>query len=168
MAIDDLKTEYARTKTEILKYKAEILKYNIAEPRVRHYLKRSSEKTKDIKKIINQNLLKGRIYKVNDTLEAFEAIAQSPVIDQEGRLKGSYSYDVRDSETFKYTFNVENKLRKYRKEREERLHQEHSEWLQSRQNQPKTPQAEDIKVLDIEEAQPAHEKEDLDNYLLKD
>ena len=53
MAIDDLKTEYARTKTEILKYKAEILKFNIAEPRVRQYLKRSSEKTKDIKKTIN-------------------------------------------------------------------------------------------------------------------
>lgn len=67
MAIDDLKTEYARTKSEILKYKAELLKYNIAEPRVRQFLKRTSEKTKDIKKALNKHLVNARIYKVEHT-----------------------------------------------------------------------------------------------------
>jgi hypothetical protein len=33
-------------------------------------------------------------------------------------MRGNYSYDIKDSETFKTTFMVELKLNKYREERE--------------------------------------------------
>ena len=69
---------------------------------------------KDIKKSLNAILLRSRIFKVHDTMDAFDQLQQSPAVEQQGTIKGCYSYDIRDSETFKQTFIVEEKIKKYR------------------------------------------------------
>ena len=74
MSIEDLKTEYHRTKRDRLKYKAEILKYNLVESRVRYFLEQQDRKMKSVKQHLNSLLMKARIYKVHHTGDAFDKL----------------------------------------------------------------------------------------------
>ena len=97
---------------------------------------------KSVKQHLNSLLMKAKIYKVHHTGDAFDKLQESAYADLDimSRLRGCYSYEIRDSDTFKNTFLVEKKIKDFREERIKRK-------LDLSPNKIEG----DLKVLDIED-----------------
>jgi hypothetical protein len=106
MTIDDLKSEYLKTKSEGNDYKRFLDEGKFVRDLkgIDHILKKIEMKKRLIKQIINQWLNKARINEVNDTIDAFDKLfKQRRTLDHNPRMKTLYSYDITDNHLFKKT-----------------------------------------------------------------
>jgi len=114
MIIDDLKTEYNKTKTEGEHYRILVEAGGVKKEfqAVDYLLKKYDAKKRTIKEIINKWLRQAFIDEVLDTNDAFDKLFKVRKTDPSHRLKTLYSYDIKDNNIFKKTQKIEAKIRK--------------------------------------------------------
>jgi ATP-dependent Lon protease len=113
LSIEDLKAEYEKNKAEKFFCLEQIHKSVLDGKKLAYFLDRLNQKSNDIKQLINKWLIEAKISEANDTLDAFDKVAPLHKTDSKHRMKQLYSYDIKDSETFESTFEIEEKIKPY-------------------------------------------------------